>query len=280
MSAMAEAEFKGVPVHHETWGTGLPLVALHGGGSSGAQWQRLAAVLQDGNRVIAPDLIGFGKTGAWPEPGGLTHDLQADLVAVLIEQNGSGAVDVVGHSYGGATAVRLALRRPELVRSLVLVEPVIMSLLREANDPLFGEYRDMAEDFVRHARAGRENDAWALFLDYRNGPGTWVGTPEKAKTRFLGQTAQTVEGFLSNLSNPTTLDDCRRISAPTTIVCGAETTAPDRRVTELLRDAVPGCRHVTIPGAGHMSPLTHPEDLARIVLDHLGWDGARTPTAT
>jgi pimeloyl-ACP methyl ester carboxylesterase len=165
------------------------------------------------------------------------------------------------------------------VRSLVLVEPVIMLLLRAANEPLFGEYRDMAESFARHARAGREADAWALFLDYRNGPGTWAATAEKARTRFLGQTAQTVEGFLSNLSNPTTLDDCRRISVPTTIVCGAETTAPDRRVTELLRNAVPGCRHVTIPGAGHMSSLTHPEDLARIVLDHLGWDGVRTPTA-
>ena len=273
----APVGFRGVPVHNETWGTGLPLVALHGGGSSSAQWQRVAAVLQDGHRVVAPDLIGFGRTGAWPEPGGVTHDLQADLVATLIERNVGGAADVVGHSYGGATAVRLALRRPELVRSLVLVEPVIMPLLREAGDPLFDEYRAMAEGFIHHARASREAEAWALFLDYRNGPGTWAGMAEKARTRFLGQTAQTAEGFLSNLSNPTTLDDCRRIAAPMTVICGCETTAPDRRVTELLRDTVPGCRWVTIPGAGHMSPLTHSEELARVVLDHLGWRGAGAP---
>ena len=97
---------------------------------------------------------------------------------------------------------------------------------------------------------------------------------EKARARFLGQTAQTVEGFLSNLSNPTALDDCRRIPVPTTVVCGADTTAPDRRVTELLREAVPGCRYAVVPGAGHMSPLTHPEELARIVRDHLGRAGA------
>ncbi len=42
---MPQAEFRGVPAHHETWGAGPPLVALHGGGSSGAQWQRLAAAL-------------------------------------------------------------------------------------------------------------------------------------------------------------------------------------------------------------------------------------------
>jgi pimeloyl-ACP methyl ester carboxylesterase len=271
---MPQAEFRGVPAHHEAWGAGLPLIALHGGGSSGAQWQRLAAALQHERRVIAPDLIGFGRTGAWPQAGGLTHDLQADLVAALMEANGGGAMDIVGHSYGGATAVRLVLRRPELVRSLVLVEPLLATLLRDAADPLFGEYRDMAEGFVQHARAGQDEEAWALFLDYRNGPGTWAGMAEKARARFLGQTAQTVEGFLSNLSNPTELDDCRRMLVPTTVVCGADTTAPDRRVTELLREAVPGCRYAVVPGAGHMSPLTHPEELARIVRDHLGRAGA------
>jgi pimeloyl-ACP methyl ester carboxylesterase len=275
---VARSEFRGVSAHHEAWGTGRSLVALHGGGSSGAQWQRLAAALRHECRVIAPDLIGFGKTGAWPRPGGLTHDLQADLVAMLVEDAGNGAVDIVGHSYGGATAVRLALRRPELVRSLVLVEPLLATLLREAGDPLFGEYRDMAEGFVSHARDSRDEEAWALFLDYRNGSGTWAGLAGKARARFLGQTAQTVEGFLSNLSNPTTLGDCRRIPVPTTVVRGEATSAPDRRVAELLREAVPGCRHATIPGAGHMSPLTHPEELARIVLDHLAWTDAGAAT--
>jgi lipase len=98
--------------------------------------------LQGQHKIIAPDLIGFGRTGAWPRSGELTHDLQAELVAALIGEEGGGAVDVVGHSYGGAVAVRLALRRPELVRTLVLVEPVLTLLLREAGDPLFGEYRD------------------------------------------------------------------------------------------------------------------------------------------
>jgi pimeloyl-ACP methyl ester carboxylesterase len=65
---------------------------------------------------------------------------------------------------------------------------------------------------------------------------------------------------------------------PTTVVRGEATTAPDRRVAELLRDAIPGCRYATIPGAGHMSPLTHVEELARIVLGHLAWTDAGATT--
>ncbi len=230
----------------------------------------MAPLLQDRCRLIAPDLLGFGRTGAWPVPGELTHDLQADLVAALIDGDGCGSVDVLGHSYGGATALRLVARRPELVRSLVLVEPVVTVLLREAGDTLFDEYRGMAEGFIHFARAAQPEDAWRLFLDYRNGPGTWAGMQERAKARFLSQTDQTLDGFLSNLSNPTTLAECRGIAVPTTIVCGADTTAPDRRVTELLRAAMPESQYTIVPGAGHMSPLTHPDALARIVLDHLG----------
>lgn len=155
------------------------------------------------------------RPGAWPRPGELIHHRQADLVAALVEDDAGGAVDVVGHSYGGATAVHLVLRRPELVRSLVLVEPLLCTLLRDAGDPLFDECRCVAEGFIGHARAGQGGKAWSLSLDYRNGPGTWAGVAEKARARFLNETAQTAEGVLSNLSNPTTLDDCRRIAAGT-----------------------------------------------------------------
>ncbi|CAA9257977.1 MAG: hypothetical protein AVDCRST_MAG08-2490 [uncultured Acetobacteraceae bacterium] len=178
------------------------------------------------------------------QPAGKTR---TDLVAALIEDDGSGAVDV-----------RLALRRPELVRTLALVEPLLSTLLRDAGDPLSDECRHTAESFVHRARAGQGAQAWALFLDHRNGPGTRAGMADKARARFLAQTA---EGFLSNPSNPMAPGDCRRVPAQTTIVRGGETTAPDRRVAELLRDA--------IPGAGRMSSPTRPEELARIVIGHL-----------
>jgi pimeloyl-ACP methyl ester carboxylesterase len=267
---MPSRDFRNLAVHYEVWGSGLSLVLLHaGGGSSSAQWQRIAAILADEHRSIAPDLLGFGRTAAWHGPGNLTHDLQAKMVASLIAGEIAGPVDVVGHSYGGATALRLALNRPDLVRTLVLIEPILTPLLRGVDDALFEEYRRVAEGFIAHAQAGSREAGWTLFFEYRNGPGAWGNTSDKARARFLAQTEQTVDGFRSNLSNPTTLDDCRNIRIPTTIVCGGETTLPDKRVTELLRDAIPSGEYVMIDGAGHMSPLTHPEAVAAIVREHL-----------
>jgi pimeloyl-ACP methyl ester carboxylesterase len=165
----------------------------HAGVGSGAQWQRVAAFL-DGRLCVAPDLLGHGRTGA-PPGEAITHDLQADLLAALIERGPAcpGPVDVVGHSYGGAGVVRLVLRRPGLVRSLVLVEPLLMPLLRESGDPLFAEYASVAEDFLRHTEAGDGGAAWARFLDYRNGPGAWAALGEKAKARLATQAAAGAE---------------------------------------------------------------------------------------
>ena len=181
----------------------------------------------------------------------------------------SAALDIVGHSYGGATAIRLFLGRPQLVRSLVLIEPIVSWLLRDAKDPLYEESVSVAQAFISNVDAGRSEQGWEAFLDSRNGAGTWARVSDKGKARFLAQSRQTKEGFISNLNNRTTLAKCRGIVVPTTVVCGAETTAPDRRTTELLRDAIPRSHYQLIPRAAHMSPFTHPEEVVRIIREHL-----------
>jgi pimeloyl-ACP methyl ester carboxylesterase len=246
---------------------------LHSGGASSTQWRRIAPLLSDKYRLIAPDLFGFGDTGQWKGSTPLTHDLQADLVEAVIAATLSAPVDLVGHSYGGATAVRLAVRRPQLLRRLVLIEPILPTLLREDEPELFEEYRRVAEGFMEYVEADHAPDAWALFLDYRNGRGTWENMAETARARFLAQTVQTVEGFRSNLNNPTTLAECQGLRLPTMIVCGAETRKPDETVTRILDEAIPNSRYVSIPEAAHMSPLTHPDAVAEAVHAHLSQVG-------
>src|SRR5690606_978213 len=103
IAAMAEISFRGTRAFYKIWGRGPALVLLHAGGSSGAQWNKTGDALADTYTLIAPDLLSFGASESWPEVGRLTHELQADLVAAIIESESSVPLDIVGHSYGGAT---------------------------------------------------------------------------------------------------------------------------------------------------------------------------------
>ena len=264
-------DFKGLHAAYRVWGDGPPLVLLHGGGGSSALWSKVADALGAGRRLIAPDLLGCGETAGWPEKGALTHDLQAELVAAVLAVTTSGPVDIVGHSYGGATAVRLAVNRPQKVRSLLLIEPILTCLLREAGDPTYEESVAVNRFFVASVDAGKPEAAWQTFLDARNGEGTWARLQDKRKQDFLAQSAQSRETSLSNLTNRTTAAECAALSVPMTIVCGASTTPADRRTSEVLRDAVRAARYEILDGAGHMSPLSHPQDVARLIGEHLAW---------
>lgn len=266
---MCEITFKGLRARYHTWGEGKPLLLLHSGGSSGTQWERFAEVAPRGWRMIAPDLLGFGGTEPWPQAGALTHDLQAELVAEIIGANTDAPVDVVGHSYGGATALRLAIDCPCKVRSLILIEPVTTCLLGEAGDPLFAESRVVAKTFIASMSMGRPEIGWEAFIDSRNGAGTWARLPDKRRQQFLAQSDQTRDAFLSNLNNRTTLTECAALALPVTMITGVETTACDRRTSEVLRDVLQRVVHVAIPGAGHMSPLTHAQAVVSIVNEHL-----------
>jgi pimeloyl-ACP methyl ester carboxylesterase len=267
---MAALTIDGRRVSYSEHGSGEPIVLLHAGGSSGRQWAKTARLLESRFRVIAPDLWGFGNTERWSGGPELTHDHQALLVAALIRHLSVQPVHLVGHSYGGATAVRLMLQHPELARTAVLIEPILTPLLKLAGeDTYFREYLAVAQSFMENAAAGNLDHAWRGFLDYRNGPGAWAALPEPQRERFRALTESTVDGFRSNLTNPTSIKDLERLSVPILVMCGEKTTAPDRRVTEILRNHIPHCRYELIAGAEHMSPLTHPGLIAEALERHV-----------
>jgi pimeloyl-ACP methyl ester carboxylesterase len=152
---------------------------------------------------------------------------------------------------------------------------VLTNLLREAGDAeLHRAGYETAFRFLELAASEQDEAAWREFIDHHNGPGKWDALSDRARDRFMAQTAPTVDGFHSNIGDPTTLADCASIAVPTTILC-SETAAPyDRRVTEILRDRIPGSQWVEIAGAGHMSPLTHPEAVAGLIGRHLSEQAA------
>jgi len=105
----------------DTIGHGEPLVLLHGVGASRGIWRKVIDQLAADRLVLAPDLPGFGDS----PPAGAAFSLEktADALAEELSQRVREPFDLVGNSLGGAVGLILAVRRPELVRRLILVAP-------------------------------------------------------------------------------------------------------------------------------------------------------------
>jgi pimeloyl-ACP methyl ester carboxylesterase len=110
---------KGVRLRWFVGGEGPPLVLLHGLGGAASNWIELAPELARDHRVVAVDLPGHG--GSAPLAALPNLEPFADRVGLLLERERARPAVLVGHSLGCVVALRLAMRRPELVRGLVLV---------------------------------------------------------------------------------------------------------------------------------------------------------------
>jgi len=115
------AYVEGVELRYFTGGEGDPLVLVHGLGGSAANWVEFLAAAAGRFRVLVPDLPGHGGSGRARRGSGMSQF--ADIVAGLIERETAAPALVAGHSLGGLVALRLAHRRPELVRALLLAAP-------------------------------------------------------------------------------------------------------------------------------------------------------------
>src|SRR5262249_54735694 len=105
------------------------VIALHCSGSSGRQWQRLAETLGEQYVVVAPDFFGSGARSHWS--GERPFNLAGEAARVIdITDAHDAPAHLVGHSYGGAIALRVAFSRPPRVASLALYEPVAFHLLK------------------------------------------------------------------------------------------------------------------------------------------------------
>lgn len=149
-----------VTLHVHRYGPDGPIqiLAIHGLTGHGQRWQTLATRHLPEFAIAAPDLLGHGRS-SWAAPW--TIDANVAALADLLDADGGGPVVVVGHSFGGAVALNLAASRPDLVASLVLLDPAVGldgGWMRDVADDMFASpyYTDRDE-----ARAEKANGSWA-----------------------------------------------------------------------------------------------------------------------
>lgn len=254
-------------------GAGAPALLLHCALAHSGAWAGVMARLGDRLAMRAPDLPGHGRTDPAPEGESVQEQALADARALLPPADPDGPaprrVHLIGHSFGGTVALRLAVAAPERVASLTLVDPVLFALLAET-DP--GAYAaEMAEAGPARARmaAGDWEGAAEAFLA-RWGTGA---PPSPAQRAAMVAGMPFVWRSEAEIAIPetATLDAARlrRIAVPTLVVTGAASPASIGAIAEGLAQVIPNLRRVEIPGAGHMVPITHAAEVSAAIRDFL-----------
>jgi pimeloyl-ACP methyl ester carboxylesterase len=245
----------------------VPVLALHGAASSGRQWQGLSDYLRGHYRVVAPNLPGYGDAGR-----GGARDLHDVAESVMHTEAHRGPMHVVGHSHGAAVALEIAMRRPELVRSLTLIEPAVYHLLRggDASDlSLIKELTSLADWMAASVAANYPAAGMRAYVDFWYGAGTWDRISSTLRQSLVNDTERVTSDLTSSLAQPWGANRCERVVCPTLTMMALESHVASLRVTEVVAEAIPGARLVMIPGAGHMAPLTDPHLIDPLIAAHL-----------
>jgi pimeloyl-ACP methyl ester carboxylesterase len=250
-----EVRANGVSLYYEEHGSGEPILCIHGTSGSAAVWVEAASALASRGRTILYDRRGCFRSER-PEPYVTNVHEHADDAAALIGALAASPAIVIGRSYGGETAIDLALRCPERVRALVLLEASLLSL-----SEMGMRWADAVKRRVFAAAAADDVSTVAeTFLRAVLGDATWEGFPEPAKQMFTANgpaiVAELRGGFLE-----VSLDQLRTIAHPTLLVAGKDSPPAFTEVTNLMAEAMPSARVEWVEGS-HLVNAADPAVLA------------------
>jgi pimeloyl-ACP methyl ester carboxylesterase len=250
-------------------GFGTPVLLLHGSASSSAMWTPVINALKARFRLIAPDLIGYGRTDAWPEKYEFRLDDELRLIEPLIEHQPGGA-HVVAHSYGGVVALALARAGRVGIRSLTLIEPVAFHMAR--SDPqAWAEVERFSSGFGERMAKGEVDAAMRHFVDYWSTAGTWEAMEEGTRANMRRAAQKIMHEFHAASADPL-VDALRDVAFPVRLIAGDMSPLPVRRIAALIAERLPNASLQVIAGANHLLPSTHHRVLSAWLLEKLGAD--------
>ncbi len=249
---MPEIRVNGVTLYYEEHGAGAPILGVHGTGSSSAFWSEPSAELAKRGRAIIYDRRGCFRSER-PEPYETNVAQQADDAAELMDALAAAPAIVIGRSYGADIAVDLALRYPDRVRGLVLVEG-IESLTEDGAQWL----EDL--EMLALAAAAADIDLVGETL-YRAvlGDDGWNAFPKEAQELVSSNGPAIVAEFRGGFLRVTP-EQLREIEQPALVVSGKDSPPVYAEVTRVLAASLPSGEVEWVEG-GHAVNPAHPSIL-------------------
>jgi pimeloyl-ACP methyl ester carboxylesterase len=271
--ALQRVRANGVELHYLARGQGEPIVFVHGGLSDYREWAPVAESLADRYRTIT-----YSRRYNHPNdnPVAPNHSavVEADDLAALLRELRLGRAHVVGVSYGALTALHLGLRHPELVRSLVLVEPPLMRWLPDlpGGAPVYDRFMaTMWNPTGRAFREGKPDEALRLTVEYFIGPGAGEPMPAELRAALLPNLrewqALTTSADALTYVKPA---DVRRLKRPVLVVTGERTYDIAKILDPELARLLPSARRTIISEGTHEMCTEHPDRCADAIRSFLG----------
>ena len=249
-----------------TAGTGTPVLMLHGSISSGAMWTPVINVLKSRFRVLAPDLIGYGRTDAWPPELEFGLEDEVRLIEPLV---GNEPAHVVAHSYGAVVALQLARAGRVPLRSLTLIEPVEFHVLRASDDrEAWTEVHGFGERYLARMAAGDTETALREFVDFWQGASAWDAMDEPGRAQMRRAAGKLAFDFRATFADPGP-DPWGHIRPPVRLLTGDKSPLVIRRLAATLARRLPSASLQVVAGADHFLPMTHHELLGALLLEKL-----------
>jgi pimeloyl-ACP methyl ester carboxylesterase len=249
-------------------GLGPTVVFVPGSCSTGSAWRPILSELGNGWRSVTTSLLGYGGTAERRTLRDADISREAEVLEAVVRRAAS-PVHLVGHSFGGAAAIAVALRRRVPLLSLVIIEAPVPELLRHAGEHRhYRALREMTDVYFDAFRAG-ETAAIKLMIDFYGGAGTFAAWPDRVRRYAIDTTPVNILDWASAYDFQLTPACLANIDVPALVLRGGASHPAMRRASELLSQCMANASLATIAGAAHFMISTHAEEVARAIAQHL-----------
>ncbi|MDR7077776.1 2-hydroxymuconate-semialdehyde hydrolase [Neobacillus niacini] len=262
-------DVKGVKTHYHEDGQGEVILLIHGSGpgvSAWANWRLVFPILSQHFHLYAPDVVGFGYTDR-PERIKYSIDVWADQMIDFVETIGETKISIIGNSFGGAIALNIAKKRPDLIKRLILMGSMgIDHQIYEGLDrvwgytPSFENMKDLIKLFTFNQSIAENDD----LVEMRYRSSMQEGFQESFSSMFPRPRQQYVSAMALSI------EQLGKINFPVLLIHGRDDRViPLQDTSYKLALALPNAELHVFPECGHWVQIEKTKEFAGQVIEFL-----------